>query len=63
MGPRDAALACQMLGVSQAIPIHYAHNAAALGPQAGEEFRQAVAELSPSTMVQVLMPGQTATLA
>ena len=62
MGPRDAAMACQMLGVSQAIPIHYAHNPAVMGVQAGDEFRQAVAELSPRTTVQVLTPGQTTTL-
>ena len=62
MGPRDAALACQYLGVSQAIPIHYAHNAAVLDPRAGEEFRQAVAELSPGTAAQVVTPGQSIAL-
>jgi L-ascorbate metabolism protein UlaG (beta-lactamase superfamily) len=58
MDPRGAALACQLLGVSQAVPIHYGHTAA-LSPQAGEEFRQALAELSPDTTAQVLVPGQT----
>lgn len=62
MGPRDAALACQWLGVSRAIPVHYAHNAAVLGVPAGQEFKSAVAELSPGTAVDVLAPGQTAML-
>ena len=62
MGPRDAALACQLLGVSTAIPIHYAHNPAVLGPQAGEEFRQALAELSPGTAARLLTPGETTML-
>jgi L-ascorbate metabolism protein UlaG (beta-lactamase superfamily) len=62
MGPEDAARACQMLGVSQAIPIHFAHNAAVLGPAAGEEFQRAVADLSPGTVVHVLRPGQSVTL-
>jgi L-ascorbate metabolism protein UlaG (beta-lactamase superfamily) len=58
MGPSDAALACQLLGVSRAIPVHYAHNALVLGTQAGEEFRQAAAGLAPATTVDVLTPGQ-----
>ena len=62
MGPRDAALACQYLGVSRAFPIHYAHNAAVLGPQAGEDFRQAAAELVPGMEALVLTPGQSTTL-
>ena len=62
MGPGDAALACQFLGVGQAIPIHYAHNPAVMGPQAGEDFRQAVAQLSPGTNVHVMTPGQSMTL-
>lgn len=62
MGPRDAALACQYLGVSGAIPIHYAHNPAVRGPEAGEEFRQAAAELAPGLAVTLLTPGQSATL-
>jgi len=43
MGPEDAARACQMTGISQAVPVHYAHNAQVLGIQAGEDFRRAVA--------------------
>jgi L-ascorbate metabolism protein UlaG (beta-lactamase superfamily) len=62
MGPRDAALACQWLGVSRAIPIHYAHNAAVRGPANGQDFANALGEISPGTAVDVLMPGQTAML-
>ena len=53
MGPRDAALACSMTGVSQAVPIHYAHNGQVLGPEAATQFQQALAELSPGTTAQV----------
>jgi L-ascorbate metabolism protein UlaG (beta-lactamase superfamily) len=59
MDARAAAWACQMLGVSQTIPIHYGHNAPAAGPQNGEDFRQAVAELSPGTTAQVLTSNQS----
>jgi L-ascorbate metabolism protein UlaG (beta-lactamase superfamily) len=59
MGPPDAARACQMMGVSQAVPVHYAHNAQVLGVQAGEEFRQAVATVAPSVTVHVMKPGDS----
>lgn len=59
MGPQDAARACQMTGVSQAVPVHYAHNAQVLGPQAGEEFRAAVASIAPSVKVHVMKPGDS----
>lgn len=62
MDSRAAAWACQLLGVKQAIPIHYAHNAAVAGPEAGEAFRQAAAELAPDVAVQVLTPGQSTVL-
>ena len=62
MGPRDAALACQLTGVAQAVPIHYAHNPLVLGPQAGDEFRQALAELAPGVTAQVLNPGEARTI-
>lgn len=57
MGPQDAARACQMTGVSQAVPVHYAHNPQVLGIQAGEEFRRAVAAIAPSVKVHVMKPG------
>ena len=41
MGPEEAARACQWLGVSHAIPVHYAHNPLVRGVEAGEEFRKA----------------------
>jgi L-ascorbate metabolism protein UlaG (beta-lactamase superfamily) len=57
MGPQDAARACQMMGVSQAVPVHYAHNPQVMGIQAGEEFRRAVAAIAPSVKVHVMKPG------
>ncbi len=62
MDPESAARACEMLGVSQAIPIHYAHNPLVLGPEAGETFRREVAARSPGTTVHVLQPGDSVTL-
>ena len=59
MGPQDAARAAQMMGVAQAVPVHYAHNALVLGVQAGEEFRQAVAAIAPSVKVHVVKPGDS----
>jgi len=53
MGPRDAAMACSFTGVSQAMPIHYGHNAQVKGAEAAAEFKQALAELSPNTTAQV----------
>ena len=62
MGPEEAAQACQWLGVSQAVPVHYAHNAAVKGVEAGEEFRQAIAKIAPSVRVTVMKPGETRVL-
>lgn len=59
MGPEEAARACQWLGVSHAIPIHYAHNPAVKGVEAGEEFRKAMAQIAPSVQVTVMKPGDT----
>lgn len=59
MGPQDAARAVQMMGVSQAVPVHYAHNAQVMGIQAGEEFRKAVAAIAPSVKVHVMKPGDS----
>lgn len=59
MGPQDAARACQMMGVSQAVPVHYAHNPQVMGIQAGEEFRRAVAAIAPSVKVHVMKPGDS----
>ena len=59
MGPQDAARACQITGVSQAVPVHYAHNPQVLGIQAGEEFRRAVAAIAPSVKVHVMKPGDS----
>ncbi|HZQ74903.1 MAG TPA: MBL fold metallo-hydrolase [Burkholderiales bacterium] len=58
MGPEEAALACQWLGVSHAIPVHYGHNA--VTPlDAGEKFRHAMASIAPHVQVTVLKPGET----
>ncbi len=62
MGPDDAALTCKLLGVGQAIPVHYAHNPLAVGPQCGDLFRAAVARVAPNTAVTLLRPGETTTL-
>ena len=59
MGPQDAARACALLGVSQAIPVHYAHNPLGLGPEAGELFRTACASLAPGVKVTIMKPGDT----
>ena len=59
MGPEEAARACQWLGVSHAIPVHYAHNPLVRGVEAGEEFRRAMAQISPGVQVTVMKPGDT----
>jgi len=59
MGPEDAARACQMTGISQAVPVHYAHNPQVMGIQAGEEFRAAVAAIASSVKVHVMKPGDS----
>lgn len=59
MGPEEAARACQWLGVSHAIPVHYAHNPLVKGVEAGEEFRRAMAQIAPSVQVLMMKPGDT----
>lgn len=59
MGPEDAARACQWMGVSQAVPVHFAHNAFVLGTQAGEEFRRAVSGIAANVTVNVMKPGDS----
>jgi L-ascorbate metabolism protein UlaG (beta-lactamase superfamily) len=59
MGPEEAAQACQWLGVQHAIPVHYAHNPAVKGVEAGEEFRKAMAQVAPGVQVSVMKPGET----
>lgn len=62
MGPEDAARACQWLGVSHAIPVHYAHNALVKGVEAGEEFQRAIASIAPRVSVTLMKPGDTRTI-
>jgi len=62
MGPRDAAMAVQLTGVSWAIPIHYAHNPAVLGLEAATQFEQAVGEAAPGVGVQVMRLGEALSL-
>jgi L-ascorbate metabolism protein UlaG (beta-lactamase superfamily) len=62
MDPAEAAVACQWLGVSHAIPVHYAHNANVLGVEAGEDFRKAMARVAPDVKVTVMKPGDTAVI-
>ena len=59
MNPEDAAHAVKAMGVAHAIPVHYAHNALVLGPQAGDMFKVAVAKTSPGTAVTVMRPGES----
>ncbi|MDE2565619.1 MAG: MBL fold metallo-hydrolase [Burkholderiales bacterium] len=63
MGPEEAARACAWMGVSQAMPVHYAHNGLVLGVEAGEDFRRAEARLAPSIRVSVPKPGELLTIA
>ncbi|MEA2687944.1 MAG: hypothetical protein QOD51_551, partial [Candidatus Eremiobacteraeota bacterium] len=62
MGPDDAAYACKLLGIGQALPVHYAHNPLVVGPQCGDLFRAAAGRVSPQTQVTLLRPGVTTTL-
>lgn len=62
MGPKDAAQTCKAFRIAHAVPVHYAHNPLVLGPNAGEQFREAVATISPQTRVSVLKPGETIAL-
>jgi L-ascorbate metabolism protein UlaG (beta-lactamase superfamily) len=59
MGPEEAARACEWLGVSQAVPVHYAHNNWVLGTGAGEQFQRALKEIAPSITAHVMKPGDT----
>ena len=58
----DIALVCALTGVSQAVPIHYGHNPQVLGAEAATEFKQALAEISPSTTAQVFSLGESRAL-
>jgi L-ascorbate metabolism protein UlaG (beta-lactamase superfamily) len=63
MGPDDAAYGCKLMGVVQAIPVHYAHNPLVLGPQAADMFRAAVVRVAPGIAVTTFAhPGQRQTL-
>jgi L-ascorbate metabolism protein UlaG (beta-lactamase superfamily) len=59
MGPEEAARACQWLGVSHAIPVHYAHNPLVRGVEAGEHFRKALGQIAPGVQVTLMKPGDT----
>jgi L-ascorbate metabolism protein UlaG (beta-lactamase superfamily) len=48
--------------VSHAVPVHYAHNPAVRGIEAGEEFRNALARIAPNIRVTVMKPGETQTI-
>jgi hypothetical protein len=64
MGPDEAAYGCKLMGVGQAIPVHYAHNPLVLGPQAADMFRSAVVRVAPGVTVTTFAhPGQRQTLA
>ena len=63
MDPADAAKACAWMGVSRAVPVHYAHNPLVMGVQAGDAFSHEVAKLAPSVQVSVLKPGELQAIA
>ncbi|HEX3097460.1 MAG TPA: MBL fold metallo-hydrolase, partial [Usitatibacter sp.] len=63
MGADEAALACKWMGVSRAIPIHYAHNPGVAGVEAGENFRRALVKIAPGVQTTVMKPGETQTIA
>jgi hypothetical protein len=48
--------------VSQAVPIHFAHNAQVLGPEAASQFQQAISEIAPGVNVTTMQPGETRSL-
>jgi L-ascorbate metabolism protein UlaG (beta-lactamase superfamily) len=59
MGPEDAAEACGVLGVEQAVAVHYAHSPRGLGPEAGGRFVKAAKELLPEVVAHAPVPGTT----
>jgi L-ascorbate metabolism protein UlaG (beta-lactamase superfamily) len=58
MGPEDAAQACRWLGVSHAMPVHYAHNGLVKGVEAGAEFQKALATVAPGVASTLAKPGE-----
>jgi len=62
MGPEDAARACQWLGVSHAVPVHFAHNNFVLGTGASEEFQRALKSIAPGVTAHIMKPGETITI-
>jgi L-ascorbate metabolism protein UlaG (beta-lactamase superfamily) len=59
MGPEECAQACQWMGVSQAVPVHYAHNGLVMGVGAGDEFQRAVKETARGVTAHVMKPGDS----
>jgi L-ascorbate metabolism protein UlaG (beta-lactamase superfamily) len=59
MGAQDAARACQWAGVSQAVPVHFAHNAFVAGIGAGSDFQRALSGFAQRVTVNVMKPGET----
>ncbi len=47
------------MGVSHALPVHFAHNPLVLGTQAGEDFRRALSGVAPGVAVDVVKPGES----
>ena len=57
MGPREAARACRLLGVSQVVPIHYGTRPVLTGTP--DELRAALEVESPRCQVLALRPGES----
>ncbi|HTS21045.1 MAG TPA: hypothetical protein VMN79_04455 [Casimicrobiaceae bacterium] len=62
MGPKEAARACKWMGVTQAIPVHYAHDPQVLGIEAGDDFKRALGTIAPAVTAIVMKPGETRTI-
>jgi L-ascorbate metabolism protein UlaG (beta-lactamase superfamily) len=61
MRPQDAARACQWMGVSQAVPVHFARNALVRGTGASEDFRSALASSTPGVTANIMKTRRHAT--
>lgn len=62
MDPESAAMACAMVAPPHAIPVHYGHNPLIHGPEAGAEFKAALARVAPKIAATIMKPGETARL-
>lgn len=62
MDAEGAALAAELLGVREVVPIHYGHNPMVAGPDAGQRFADEIAKRDLDVRAHVLRPGETVEL-